>query len=98
MPEPDAENPTMFTAYHDPKDDAPTRERRAHTWRERERMAWWCMFGILVSMFVPLAVELKDVSGRVIENGQWVLGVALLTFIGGKAAVEGFVAVKAPRP
>lgn len=97
MAEQDAENPTMFTASHDPKDDPPTRERRAHTWRERERMAWWCMFGILVSMFVPLAVELKDVSGRVIENGQWVLGVALLTFIGGKAAVEGFVAVKGPR-
>ena len=91
------DSPTFFTAMENPKDDPPTKERRAHTWRERERMAWWCMFGILVSMFVPLAVEMKDVSGRVIENGQWVLGVALLTFIGGKAAVEGFVAVKGPR-
>ena len=93
-----ADDTTLFLAQADPTDDAHTRERRAHTWRERERMAWWCMFGIIVSMFVPLAVAVNEISGRVIENGQWVLGVALLTFIGGKAAVEGFVSVKGGRP
>jgi hypothetical protein len=88
-----SEDETSFDAREKATDDAPTRERRAHAWIQRERMAWVAIAATVASMAAGVWLRLEGV----ITNGQWVLGTVLLFFIGGKSLVEAFVTIKGPR-
>lgn len=85
---------TTFDSRVNKSDDAPTKERREHTWKQRERMAWCALVATIASMGAGVWLRMEGV----ITNGQWVLGTMLLFFIGGKSLVEAFASVKAPRP
>lgn len=85
-----SDDDTTFESRVNPSDDAPTRERRAHTWVQRERMAWVALAATIASIAAGVWLRMEGV----ITNGQWVLGTMLLFFIGGKSLVEAFATVK----
>ena len=88
---------TEFTAQSRATDTPVQAERRAHTWKVRERMGVAALVGILVAEAVVLRVyyaQQTEITKAALDAVLIALSVVVVFFIGGKAGVETLVALR----